>query len=330
MSSTPDPDPAPGGPVADERLRVAVTGGSGFIGSHVVDHLVDAGHAVTVLDTREPHRADVDFAPLDVNDVDGLVQAFRGTDVAFHLAAVSNVNDAFERPLDCVAINISGTANVWEACRRNGVRRAVLASTVWVYAGARGDDPFDEDTPFHLPSAGHIYTSSKIADELIVHNYAELYNQPFTILRYGIPFGPRMRDALVIPLFVRRALAGETITITGDGSQFRNYVYIADLARAHVLALGPAAENQVFNLEGREKVSIRKLAETVRAIVGDHVQIEYLPARLGDYAGKEVSADKAEAVLGWTADTAFDWGMARYVEWFVAEQQAVADRRAGA
>ncbi len=169
----------------------------------------------------------------------------------FHLAAVSNVNDAFERPLDCVAINITGTANVWEACRRNGVRRAVLASTVWVYAGARGDGPFDEDTPFHLPSAGHIYTSSKIADELIVHNYAELYNQPFTILRYGIPFGPRMRDALVIPLFVRRALAGETITINGDGSQFRNYVYISDLARAHVLALGPAAENEVFNLEGR-------------------------------------------------------------------------------
>src|SRR5262245_9165472 len=137
MSASPDPHPA--APALAERLTVAVTGGSGFIGSHVVDHLVDADHAVTVLDTRAPHRDDVGFLRLAVADVDGLTDAFRGVDVVFHLAAVSNVNDAFERPLDCVAINITGTTNVWEACRRNGVRRAVLASTVWVYAGARGD-----------------------------------------------------------------------------------------------------------------------------------------------------------------------------------------------
>jgi hypothetical protein len=102
-----------------------------------------------------------------------------------------------------------------------------LASTVWVYAGAIGPGPFDEETPFHLPGAGHIYTSSKIAAEMVVHNYHELYGQPYTILRYGIPYGPRMRDALVIPQFIRRALEGAPITINGDGSQFRNYVYVA-------------------------------------------------------------------------------------------------------
>ncbi len=300
-----------------ESLRIAITGGSGFIGSNVVDVLVDAGHSVDVLDVRRPHRPDVGFHPLDITDVDSLTAALRGVDVVFHLAAVSNINDAFARPLDCIAINVAGTTNVWEAARRCGVGRAVLASTVWVYAGAEGLGPLDEETPFHLPSAGHIYTSSKIAAEMIVHNYAELYGQQFTILRYGIPYGPRMRDELVIPLFLRRALDGLTITINGDGSQFRNYVYVADLADAHLRVLGPEARNEVFNLEGTDAVSVRRLAETVRALVGDQVEIEYVPARSGDYAGKTVSADKAQRVLGWSATTPFDEGMRKTFAWYL-------------
>ena len=227
-----------------ERLRIAVTGGAGFIGSHVVDGLIDAGHDVTVLDVRRPHRDDIAFAWLDVSDIEALTGAFAGLDVVFHLAGVANVNDAFERPLTTVDINIAGTANVWEAARRNHVGRTVLASTVWVYAGAKGDGPFDEETPFHVPSAGHIYTASKIAAEMIVHNYAELYDVPFTILRYGIPFGPRMRDELVIPQFVRRALDGEPLMINGGGGHFRNYVYVLDIADAHLRALGPVARTR--------------------------------------------------------------------------------------
>jgi len=159
-----------------------------------------------------------------------LVRATKGCDVVFHLAAVSDVNEAVADPVRTTELNVLGTTKVWEAARRNGVRRVVLASTVWVYAGAHGDGPLDEEAPFHLPSAGHIYTSSKIAGELIAHNYNELYDTPFTILRYGIPFGPRMREQLVIPRFVQMALAGDTITVHGDGSQFRNYVYVEDLA----------------------------------------------------------------------------------------------------
>ena len=293
---------------------IAVTGGSGFIGSHVVDHLLAAGHAVRVLDVRPPHRPDVAFTETDIVDIDRLTDALRGIDVVFHLAGVSNINDAFARPVETIRINVDGTANVWEASRRAGVGRAVLASTVWVYAGATGPGPFDEETPFHLPSAGHIYTSSKIAAELIVHNYRELYGQPFTILRYGIPYGPRMRDELVIPAFVRRALAGQPITINGDGSQYRNYVWISDLADAHVRALAPAAQNQVFNLEGAERVSVRRLAETIRDVIGDHVEIVCGPPRPGDYGGKDVSADKAARVLGWSATTSFETGIRDFVD----------------
>jgi UDP-glucose 4-epimerase len=309
-------------PLAVRPLDIAVTGGSGFIGSHVVDALVAAGHRVRVVDLRPPHRGDVGHRPVDISDVPGLVAAFDGAQVVFHLAAVSNINDAYDLPVEAVRINVGGTAAVWEAARRAGVYRAVLASTVWVYAGAEGEGPFDEQDAFHLPKAGHVYTSSKIAAELIVHNYAELYGQRFTILRYGIPYGPRMRDELVIPRFLRTALSGQPLTINGDGSQYRNYVYIADLAEAHVRVLSPVAENEVINLEGTEQVSIRRVADTVRELIGEHVRVVHVPGRAGDYAGKEVSAAKAWRLLGWRAGTSFEDGMRHYVSEYLASRVA--------
>src|SRR5438128_5197045 len=171
-------------------MKVAVTGGSGFIGTHVVDHLVAQGHQVIVLDRAAPtHRADVEFRELDILDIDGLVAGTRGCDVVFHLAAVSNVNIAFDHPVATIEVNVTGTTNVWEAARRNEVGRAVLASTVWVYAAApevpgATDDAVDETAWISLADAGHLYTASKIAAELVVHSYWELYAQPFTILRY--------------------------------------------------------------------------------------------------------------------------------------------------
>jgi UDP-glucose 4-epimerase len=307
-------------------MRIAVTGGSGFIGSHVVDRLIDAGHTLIVLDTRSPQRPDVTYREVDLSDLGGLVQATRDCDVVFHLAAVSNVNDAYEHPVAAVRINVTGTVNVFEASRRTNGCRTGLASTVWVYAGAHGDGPLDEEAPFHLPSAGHIYTSSKIAGELIAHNYNELYQTPFTILRYGIPFGPRMREQLVIPRFVQMALNGDTITVHGDGSQFRNYVYVEDLADAHVLALSDDAENEVFNLEGAEPITIRRVTEAIRDALGIPLKVEFGEARPGDYAGKEVSGEKVERVLGWAPVTPFEEGMRRYVDWYLAENEVAPER----
>ena len=120
-------------------MRMGVVGGAGFIGSHVVDQLVDAGHEVAVLDVRGAHRDEVESLPVDILDLDSLVAATNGCDAVFHLAAVSNVNDAFDDPVRAVEVNVTGTANVWEAARRNEVGRAIFASTVWVYAGAAGE-----------------------------------------------------------------------------------------------------------------------------------------------------------------------------------------------
>jgi UDP-glucose 4-epimerase len=305
-------------------MRTLVTGGGGFIGSHVVDRLVAAGHDVHVVDLRPPHRPDVGHITADINDLEALVEAFAGADVVFHLAAYADVNDVSREPVDATDANVVGVAKVWEACRRNNVRRAVLASTVWVYNGAadEGDGPLDEDAAFRLDDLGHLYTSSKVAAEMVAHSYWTLYQQEFTILRYGIPYGPRMRDALVIPKFVGMALRGDPLTIQGDGSQYRNYVYVEDLAEAHVLALRPEAANQTFNLEGREKISIRAMVESISEALGRPVDVTYTPARTGDYGGREISAAKAERVLGWRAGVPFAEGLRRYVDWHQARDAA--------
>lgn len=297
-------------------MRCIVTGGSGFIGSHVVDKLAAAGHEVIVLDYGvKPHRNDVGFVNIDIVNYSSVLEATKGADYIFHLAAMSNVNHAFEKPVYTVELNVTGTVNVLEAARQNKVKRVFFASTVWVYTGCNGTY-VNEETPFFMPGAGHIYSSSKIASEFFIQDYQKLYGLPFTILRYGIPYGPRMRMELVIPIFLKKAFNCEPITITGDGSQYRNFIYVEDLADAHILALKPEAENQILNLEGMRRISIKDVAETIQDLAPNDVKIKYLPARSGDYQGKEASNDKVKRLLGWEPKVDFDEGMRKTIEWY--------------
>jgi UDP-glucose 4-epimerase len=297
--------------------KTVVTGGSGFIGSHVVDALVEAGCQVTVLDHGvRPHRRDVGFEDVDLMDLSSVLAATRGAEHIFHLAAVANVHYAFKYPVYTTSLNVVGTANVLEAARLNGARRFYLASTVWVYNGSPDSQVVDETTPFYLDGAGHIYTSTKMASEMVCHNYGHLYSVPFTVLRYGIPYGPRMREELLIPVFLRKALAGEPLSVAGRGEQFRKFVYAQDLARGHVLAMSDAAVNQTYNLEGRRKVTVLDVAEGIRSLVGEHVRIEFGPERPGDFGGKDVSGAKAESELSWTPKVDFEDGLRETVAWF--------------
>ncbi len=135
-----------------------------------------------------------------------------------------------------------------------------------------------------------------------------------------------MRPSLVLPLFVRKALAGEALTITGDGSQQRKFVYVTDLARAHVLALKPEAENGTFNLDGNEEVTILRIAQTVLRLTGSEVPLQFLPARVGDYKGADVSSAAAKRVLGWEPHVNFEDGARETVQWLMAEASAPASR----
>jgi len=302
-------------------MRALVTGGSGFIGSHLVDRLRTRGLIVRIFDMVFPtFRDDIESYHGSILDLEDVRMALNKVDVVFHLAAVADVKDVYEDPYYSEAINVRGTLNILEAMRRSGVKRLIYGSTTWVYSDTDGS-VMDETTPLQAPS--HLYTATKITSEYYCQTYAKLYGLEATILRYGIPYGPRARAGAVIPIFVAKALRGEPLTIAGDGSQYRKFVYVEDLAEGNVLALKPIAKNKIYNLDGEEKITIRQIAETIQKILGN-VNIQYVPARPGDYFGKEVSSRKALEELGWAPKVSFEEGVRRYIEWYKEEVESKA------
>jgi UDP-glucose 4-epimerase len=295
-------------------VRVGVIGGAGFIGSHVVDKLLEAGHDVTVFDIMRPHRPDVRHVVADILDASRTTVALAGRyDALYLLAAVSDVNDVFHIPVESAQVNIMAVAHVLEAARRTGAGRVILASTTWVYALAEPDE-VDEETPLHPDRINHLYTASKLSAEMLCHAYHTLYGVDTTILRYGIPYGPRARLGTVLANFVSKAIKGEPITIHGDGRQWRSLVAVEDLAVGNVAALQNAAKNETYNLDGPERVEIRRIAATVRQFF-PKVQIQYVEGRQGDLPPKVVSSQKAFAHLGWMPQISFEEGAERYVKW---------------
>jgi UDP-glucose 4-epimerase len=225
---------------------------------------------------------------------------------------VSDVNHVVADPVRAERVNAYGTAALLEAMRVTEVPRIVYASTVWVYDNAGGAEPFDEDTPLAVPR--HLYTATKLAGEAYCRSYDELYGIDHTVVRFGIPYGPRARPATVLAAFVARAKAGEPLTIAGDGSQFRRFVYVEDLAEGTVAALADKARGRTYNLVGDESVTILEIARTVQQLVGD-VEIEHGPERPGDLRPAAISGARAWAELGWRTTTPFETGAQRYVAW---------------
>lgn len=295
-------------------MRVLVTGGAGFIGSHVVDRLQARGHQPRIFDLRPSpyHGDDVDTVIGDLCDLDTTLRAIDGCDAVVHLAAMADVDEVAKDPARTDRVNTHGTHVLLQAARNTGVQRFVYASTIWVYGDAAGPEAVDEDTPLGLPK--HFYTATKIAGEMYTTAYGELYGLEWTILRFGIPYGPRARPAAVVPAFTAKALAGQPLTIAGDGTQSRRFVFVEDLADGVALALHPDAAKRVYNLVGRENTSVRAIARTIRDIVGD-VKIVHVDGRAGDLRGGNISGERAARELGWEPTTPFAEGVRRYVDW---------------
>jgi UDP-glucose 4-epimerase len=300
-------------------MKIVVAGGSGFIGSHVVDVLLRQGNEVLIYDLEAPRFGQAyAFVRGDTRDVDRLAQVLKSGDSIFLLAAEANVNRFLESPVFSNDITSNAALSVLEAARRSGAARVLLASTEWVYGSLpeAGEENITEDTPY-AGNPDHIYTSSKIASELFCKNYRDLYGVNYTIMRYGIPFGERARAETVTPIFIRRIVRGEPITIHGDGSQSRQFIYVKDLARGNAACLSPAAENQIFNLNGKKRISVIQIVRTLEEILGKKATISFVEDRKGNFKGRFISSEKAHRLLGWAPELDYEDAMRIYVDWFL-------------
>ena len=302
-------------------MRVLVTGGGGFIGSHVVDRLHERGITPRIFDlSASPYHSPLEVETFtgSITDPANLDLAMRDCDAVIHLAAVADVGHVHADPVLAEEVNTRGTLNVLEAACRAKVGRVVYGSTTWVYSDCV-EQEVDEETP--IPAPRHLYTATKLAGETYCAGYAELFELEFTVLRFGIPYGPRARAAGVVAKFTDLAFEGKALTIAGDGSQSRSFIYVEDLADGIVAALAPAAANRTYNLSGDEVVTIIEIAERVQENT-DGCEIVHTPPRPGDFPGKVISNQRALDELDWKAETSFREGVMKYVEWVRSSTRA--------
>jgi UDP-glucose 4-epimerase len=295
-------------------MRVLVTGGGGFIGSHVVDRLLDRGTTPRIFDlSASPYHSprEVETFTGSITDPANLDLAMRDCDAVIHLAAVADVSHVLADPVLAEEVNTRGTLNVLEAACRAKVDRVVYGSTTWVYSDCVEQEVSEETA---IPAPRHLYTATKLAGETYCSGYAELYDLASTVLRFGIPYGPRARAAGVVAKFTDLAFEGKALTIAGDGSTTRSFIYVEDLADGIVAALAPEAAGRTYNLSGDEVVTILEIAERVQENTDD-CEIVHTPPRPGDFPGKSISNERALAELGWKAETSFRDGVRQYVEW---------------
>ncbi len=297
-------------------MKILVTGGAGFIGSHVVDVLLEQGHEVKIYDLETPiYGQKCENIIADVNDTAKLEAAAKGIDAIYHMAAQANVNIFFNEPVVSNYNTSNSTINVLEAARKNSVGRVLLSSTEWIYGSVEGDEStqITEET-IYAQNPDHLYTSSKIAAEMFCRNYKTLYGVNFTIMRYGIPFGERARAATVTPIFIDKILNGGEITIHGNGSQTRQFIYVRDLAEGNVCCLKPEGENEIFNINGREVIRVIDIVTTLEEILGKKANVKFIEDRMGNYKGRFISSEKAERLLGWKPKLKYREAMEKYVK----------------
>ena len=281
-------------------MNALVTGGSGFIGSHIVDKLVEAGHKVRVLDIKAPDRDDVEFEHGDITSQEDVKKALIDIEVVYHVAAFSNINLVKNSPVKTIESNIMGTAMLLEGSRKMNIKRFIFASSVFVH-----------------DKKGHLYTTSKLASEMLCENYSTLYSLPYTILRFGTAYGPRSREADAISVFIARALKGEDITIHGSGNQERNYIYVEDMAQGSVAALADIAKDKTYVIAGLEKTSINDIADAVNSIYDNKLTIkrDIAREREDDYDGSIGEMETTMLELDWVPKTALIDGMVKYRDW---------------
>lgn len=310
-------------------MHALVTGGAGFIGSHLVDRLLEEGWRVTVVDNFDPfydpemkernvapHRDHSEYRlyRLDIRDMEGLRTQLQGEyDVIVHLAAKAGVRPSIQDPLTYQEVNVEGTQNMLEFAKERGVRQFVFASSSSVY-GVNPNVPWREDDHVLLPISP--YASTKVSGELMGHVYSHLYGIRFIALRFFTVYGPRQRPDLAVHKFARMMLRREPLPLFGDGSSRRDYTYIDDIVDGVRAAMEyEATPYEVINLGNNRTVSLLEMVRHLERAMGIDAQIAWLPEQPGDVPQTWADVDKARRLLGYRPTTPFEHGLRPFVEW---------------
>lgn len=303
-----------------------VTGGAGFIGSHIVDELLKRGETVRVLDNLATGKREnlahclenIDFVEGDIRDLETCHRACEGVDYVLHQAALGSVPRSIEDPLTSHEVNVTGTVKMLLAARDAGVKRFVYAASSSTY----GDHPGLPKVEDRIGNPLSPYAVTKYADELYAQVFGRCYGVETVGLRYFNVFGPRQdpysQYAAVIPLFVSALLRGKAPTINGDGEQTRDFTFVGNAVSANLLACaaGSEAAGEVFNVACNERTSLNTLYKRLQELLGTQIAAQYGPPRSGDVRDSLADITKARRLLGYGECVMFDEGLMRSIEWY--------------
>ena len=309
-------------------MRVLVTGGAGFIGSHLTRALLSAGHEVVVVDSMNEYydrslkearlaqfRDDVMFYELDITDTDAFSNVFTNHrfDAVCHLAAQAGVRYSLEHPLIYGTTNVDGMLNVLEFSKRTGVSHVVFASSSSVY-GSSGRIPFREDDPADAPVS--VYGASKRAGELFARTYADLFDLPVTCLRLFSVYGPYGRPDLAFFSFTKATLEGVPIDVYNSGMMKRDFTYVGDVVRGFLLALEKPSGFQICNIGYGRAVPLLDFIKVIEEKLGRRAKLNLLPMQPGDVPETYADTKKARKALGFQAQVPIEEGIGKFVEWY--------------
>lgn len=313
--------------------KILITGGAGFIGSHLAEKLAQLDHEIVILDNLDPYydteikkknleinlrNSNCNFVKgniLDKDQLDNIV--LDGVKFIYHEAAQPGVRASVEDPLKPNEVNVNGTLNVLEAARKGDVKRVINASSSSVY-GKVEYLPFDEKHPTQPLSP---YGVSKLVAEHYCRLYNDLYDLPTVSLRYFTVYGPRMRPDLAIPLFSRALFSGEPPTIFGNGEQTRDLTYIEDIVSANLKLLETdKADGEILNVGGGKRVTVNQLYENLCQLIDIDIEPKYQDEIKGDAKHTLASIDKARELIRYEPTTVIETGLGKFVNWFRKNQ----------